>query len=910
MSLGVVLLCALLYVGILFATAWRVDALAKQGKSRLMRNPYVYSLSLAVYCTAWTYYGSVGRASASGLSFLAIYLGPAIIAPLWYFLLRKMIVISKNQRINSIADFISARYGKSGHLATLVTIIALFGVIPYISIQLKAVSFSIDVLTEHQYPYFKPDAPLLADATFWVMLAMAVFTMLFGARKLDPNERHEGLIAAVAFESLVKLIAFWVVGLFVIYGLYNGLGDLFTQAAANPETARLFSLSGAGVSPTSWTMYMLLSALAIMLLPRQFHVAVVENTHPRQVNTAMWLFPLYLLLINFLVLPIALAGKMILGSSAPSDTYVLTLPIHEHLHILSLIVFIGGFSAATSMVIVSSTAISIMVSNHLVLPMLIRLKLIGQETTPRGASTLLDVRRVSILGVLMLALLFLKSIGGSYDLVSVGLISFTAVAQFAPSALFGMYWRRGTRKGAIAGLWIGFLIWAYCLPAAAIAEAGFLSQSFITDGPWGISSLRPYHLFGMEGMDNISHAAFWSLLLNTGAFLIVSLYTQPSALELTQANIFVNIHRYVAGEEYDVVKRAAKISDLHRVMGRFLDPSHVSAIFSNFEKENKIKLDQQKNAEPELINYAETQLAGIIGASSARLAIGSVAKEENITLEEVMQVLEQTREVLRYSKALEQKSSELETTTRQLIAANEQLKALDRLKADFITTVTHELRTPVTSIKALSKILLDYRAELPEEKLQSYLNILVSESERISRLINQVLDIEKIESGTDEYLPTEPFSLDEIVRTTAGGMAQLFRERSIEFTSNIPEETLEVAGNRDRIVQVVVNLLSNALKFCDAREGRVSLSLQKAGSEAVLRVADNGKGIPPEQHVHIFDKFTQLNSKTEGKPQGTGLGLYITRKIVEHHGGSIKVMSAVGAGATFEVRLPIYPSNT
>lgn len=911
MNLQLVLLCSLAYIALLFGVAWWVDRRNQKLGRPTLQHPYVYSLSLAVYCTAWTFYGSVGRASMTGLSFISTYLGPALTAPLWLMVLRKMILISKNQRTTSIADFISARYGKNTSLATVVTLLAVLGILPYISIQLKAVTFSINILTGNRYAFFQPDAPYWWDAAFWVTVAMALFTILFGTRKLDPNERHEGLVAAVAFESMVKLIAFFAVGFWVVYRLYNGFDDLFLKASVVPEIQRLFSLQSSGVDSMQWFMHLVLSAVAVLLLPRQFHIAVVENTSPRHLNTAVWMFPLYLLLINLFVLPIAMAGKMQFGDAVAPDTYVLSLPLASNASTVALLAFIGGLSAATSMVIVSTTALSIMVGNHLVVPLLIRLRPQRGVGSNDPSGRLLNVRRIAILLVLVLAYTFLKTVGSGYDLVSVGLISFTAVAQFAPAAFGGMYWKRATQQGAMAGLLVGFAVWFYTLPLPAIADSGFLPRHFETDGLFGLIMLKPGALFGLQGLDPITHAAFWSLLLNLVVYAAVSLYTTPSALSLTQADLFVNISRYTGGQDRgDVLQREARFDDLRRVLLRFLDESRVQGMIETYTAQNPSWRPESGTAPDALIRYAETQLAGAIGSASARLVIDSVAKEQPIALEEIMEVLEQTQEVLRYSKALELQSAALEVTTLQLSAANEQLKALDRLKADFITTVTHELRTPVTSIKALSKILLDHHDELSVDKRKDYLGILVSESERIGRLINQVLDLEKIQ-GEDPGQGFQHVELNQLAADAVHNLEALYHEKRVSCNLMLPDEILITAGQRDRLLQVLVNLLSNALTFVPADEGSVELSLETLPGQAVIRVRDNGIGIPPEKQALIFDKFTQLSHRESGKPRGSGLGLFISKTIVEQHGGNISVESRPGEGACFTVILPlVQPGST
>lgn len=903
MSLSIVIVTSLLYITLLFLIAWRVDKKAKSGIS-VLNNPYIYALSLAVYCTAWTFFGSVGRAATGGLSFLGVYIGPTLLAPLWYWLLYKMMVISKNQRITSIADFISSRYGKSPALAVVVTLIAVLGIVPYISIQIKAVTFGIATLTGGQHPM---TSNFWSDAGLYVTLAMAIFTAIFGTRKLDPNERHEGLVAAIAFESLVKLIAFLAVGIFVTWSIFHGFGDLFGKAWANPATKRLFTFADSGVTPFSWNIIVFLSLFAIILLPRQFHISVVESTSPRHVAKAMWVFPLYLLLINIFVLPLAMAGKMMFDTSVHPDTYVLSLPMSQGANWLALIAFIGGFSAATSMVVVETTALSIMFSNHIVVPALIKMGWIGRsnDSLP-GDSRLLDIRRISIILVLLLAWWYQNTVGNRYDLVSVGLISFTAAAQLAPAALIGMFWSRATKQGAMAGLIIGFLLWAYCLPLPGMAQAGIISDDFLTHGLFNLPFLKPYELFGLTGLDPISHGAFWSLFFNFWAYVIVSVNTQPSTLGLRQANLFTNIHRYIKGQEADILKREAKISDLWIILNRFLGETRAAAIFREFEQQNKTTLDNLKIAHSDLINFAETHLAGAIGAASARLVMDSIVKEENITLEEVMHILDQTREAVEHSRVLEAKNQELKALTQQLTEANEQLKTLDRLKADFITTVTHELRTPVTSIKALSKIILDHHDELTPERRQAYLQVIVSESERIGRLINQVLDLEKLQEDIEAPARFEPVDISEIVRRTAGNMEEMFHEKQVLLEVQAPEDPVILSGHPDQLVQVIVNLLSNALKFTPGGgEGKVAVSLRLHDHQALLAVSDNGTGIPKDRQALIFEKFTQFSSPDTGKPTGNGLGLYITKKIVERHGGKIRLESDAHSGTTFEVSLPV-----
>ena len=903
---GIIVVASFAYVGLLFAIAAYGDKRADAGRS-LIANPYIYTLSLAVYCTSWTFYGSVGRAATSGIGFLPIYLGPTLMAALWWFLLLKMIRISKANRITSIADFVASRYGKSQLLGGLVTIIAVVGIIPYIALQLKAISTSFSIILHYPgvaMPEKIGAQPFVGDNTFYIAMMLAVFTILFGTRHLDATERHEGLVAAIAFESVVKLVAFIAVGLFVTYGMYNGFADIFQRAAENPQLHALMALGGESGSYTSWASLTLLSMFAILFLPRQFQVAVVENVDERHLNKAIWLFPLYLLAINIFVLPIALGGLLRFpAGGVDADTFMLTLPIAEKNLWIALLAFIGGLSAATGMVIVETIALSTMVCNDLVMPVLLRLHWLRLTERRDLSRLLLGIRRGAIVGILMLGYIYFYLAGEAYALVSIGLISFSAVAQFAPAIIGGMFWKGGNRLGAICGLSAGFAVWVYTLLLPSFAKSGWLPITFLSQGAWGIDLLKPQQLFGLQGLDEISHCLFWSLFVNIGLYVALSLLRRPDAAEHTQATLFVDASKqsHVSGSRF--WRGSASVNDLLALLGRFLGPDRARDALSVYAQHRGVSAIEALPPDADTVHHAESLLTGAIGSASARVMIASVVDEEPMGIDEVMHIIDEASQVLAYSRQLERQSRELEAATNELRSANLRLRELDQLKDDFISTVTHELRTPLTSIRAFSEILRD-NPHLPDVQRENFLGIVIRESERLTRLINQVLDLAKIESGSTEWQRNQ-FDLREVIDESLRATSQLFKDNGASVEAHMPAYAPEIVADRDRVTQVMLNLLSNAAKFCVPNEGRVTITLQREQDALRVDVADNGIGISDEDQAVIFDKFRQAGDTLTEKPKGSGLGLAISRQIVEHLGGRLWVVSEPGVGATFSFTLPL-----
>ncbi|MGP5307299.1 ATP-binding protein [Vreelandella alkaliphila] len=907
---AVILGTAFGYLALLFVVAAWGDRRAEQGRS-LIGSPTVYALSIAVYCTAWTFYGSVGRAADHGPSFLLIYLGPTLAMLLAPVVIRKMVRIASRQRITSIADFISARYGKSTSLGALVALMALICITPYIALQLKAITVSHAVLVN--YPN-TADATLVderfwLDKSLWVALVLAVFIILFGTRHLDASERHEGMVAAIALESLVKLVAFMAVGIFVVFVLYEGPSALFASVATMPEVAEKMGLESVPGGATGWVGMLILAFLAFLTLPRQFQVLVVENVDEQHLARASWLFPLYMLLINLFVIPIAFAGLLLGAGAGDSDSFVLTLPLSAGLEGLPLLVFIGGLSAATGMVIVETIALSTMVSNQLIMPLLLRTQRLHLSTSGELAGWLLGIRRIAIVLILLLGYLYHALIGDSYSLVTIGLVSFAGVAQFAPALLIGLYWRGATRQGATAGLIAGFLVWCYTLLLPGFAQSGWLDATFLTQGPWGISWLMPYRLFGLEDWDIYSHALLWSMLANVGLLIGVSLFSRPTPLEQTQAALFTGaLHPNL--QTTSLWRGQTTQGALKELLIRYLGNQVTHRVFNQSINKSDYRSDEPATAD--LITRSEQALAGSLGSASARVLINSVVRGEALDLESILSILDTTSQTLEYNRRLEQKSQELVAVSDELRSANEQLRELDRLKDEFVAMVSHELRTPLTSIRAFAEILRD-SDQLPDEKRQHFLGVIVHESQRLSRLIEEILDLARLESGRLTLHPV-PLDLAALARQSIDAVARLHEDRGITLDISLAADPAMVVGDQDRLEQVIINLLDNASKFADRQQPQVRLALYRHRNHFRLSVEDNGPGISADERERVFEKFHQIQQSGEtprGRPKGSGLGLPISRGIIAHLGGRLWVEDAKTlGGACLTLELPAAPKES
>jgi len=629
---------------------------------------------------------------------------------------------------------------------------------------------------------------------------------------------------------------------------------------------------------------------------------VVENVDEGHLVKAAWLLPLYLLVINLFVLPIAFAGRLrFAAGTVDADTFVLSLPLAAGHQALALFVFIGGLSAATGMVIVESVALSTMISNDLVLPLLLRSALGGSD--PDLGRRLLFARRLAIVAVVGLGHLYLVSTAAEGSLVSIGLVSFAAVAQLAPAILGGLFWRGGTRRGAITGLVGGFAVWAYTLLLPTLATSGWLSPAVLENGPFGLRWLRPHALFGLAGLDPIAHSLFWSLLVNVGAYLTWSSLGGQSAIEYGQARRFADVfYRRPETAEIPLWRADTPVETVRSLLERFLGTERTHRALASYSADRGLDLERTVYADAELVAFAERLLAGTTGAASARVALASVAREQRLGVGDVMRLLDETSRVIAARRQLEEKSRALERATEELSSANERLRELDRLKDDFLATMAHELRTPLTAIRAFTEILFDH-PELGDARRREFLTIVLKENERLTRLIGQVLDLAKIDAGQGLEKLTE-VDLAELVGDALSSVSRLAATRGVVLESRLAAGLPPLYLDRDRILQVLLNLLSNALKFC-ARDGWIGVEAAGVDGVVEVAVADDGPGVAPAERETIFDKFRQVAQPVAGRTHGTGLGLSICRGIVERHGGRIWVEASDRGGARFVFTLPL-----
>ncbi len=883
-----------IYLLVLFFIAYIAE---KNSKRKWVNNSVVYTLSLAVYCTAWTYYGSIGIAANSGINFLPIYLGPVIAAPLWIILLRKIIRISKQHKISSIADFISLRYGNHRFLGALVTVVCLLAIVPYISLQLKAVSETFQILSD-KTSYVS--TTVWDDSTFYIALLLAIFATFFGTQTTDASEKHKGIVVSVAFESILKLIFFLCVGIYVTYILFDGTEDIYLKMSKVENFKALTSINGFE-NGFNWLYTILLSFMAIFLLPRQFQMSVVENVREKHLKNAIWMFPLYLLLFNVFVIFIAWGGHLAIGNSEQAEYYALLLPLKNGNTFLSVLVFLGGFSAVISMVVVATLALSTMVSNNLIIPYGFLDRFIKSHPE-RNAKYIKNIRRVSIFMIIIGAYVFYINFSFELSLYSIGLMAFVIIAQLAPSFFAGLFWNRGSSRATITGIIAGLLVTFYTLILPFSIHALTGSNDFVQYGLLGISALKPYALFGIDFLSPPAHAFFWSIIINGVCYVVLSLMSKGNYRERNYAEMFVDSKNYTDLQDSALVwKGEAYVSEIRNVLTKFLGEARTERALNLFFRKYNLPLNMQM-ADARLINFSEKLLTGSIGSASAKILIASVVKEEEVSLIEVLKILEESKEAIARNKILREKSQELTRLTTQLQDANNELLEKDRQKDEFLDTVAHELKTPITGIRAATELLMDDSDDMPKAIRTQFLSNMLQDSDRLSRLIHNILDFEKL-SKRRTRLNLDTYNIKTTIQKTIDSIKHIAAKKAIKIDSTTADDVY-IEYDEDRIQQVLTNLVSNAVKFCEPEKGKITISYKKKEGHLKITVKDNGKGIPEEDLPFIFDKFYQSKNQNIVKPEGSGLGLSICKQIVENHNGEIWAKNNQKSGVTFGFKLP------
>ncbi len=888
MTFNLLVLACLAYVVFLFLVAFRGERLAAQGRARWLRSPLVYTLSLSIYCTAWTFYGAVGFAARSGLEFMTIYLGPTLVFVGWWWVLRKLVRIGREQRVTSIADLISSRYGKSSLLGVVVTLLCVFASTPYIALQLQSVTLSFGVFAATGDPSWTP--PDRTSTALWVAAGLALFTILFGTRNLDADEQHTGIVTAIAVEAVVKLVALLAVGVFVVWFLADGPADI---------RARIEASQGAhwNLNPSRWVGLTALSATAVLCLPRMFQVLVVENVDERHLATASWAFPLYLLGMTLFVMPIAVVGMGVLPRGANPDLFVLTLPLSQGQGGLAMLAFLGGFSSATSMVIVASIALATMVSNHIVMPLWLRLRPHGEDATDLRRLVLL-ARRMSIGAILTLGYFYYTLTGGSAALASIGLISFAGVAQLLPAMLGALFWRGASRMGALLGIGIGAAVWSYTLFLPSFGPDAVLPAQVFAEGPWGIGWLRPHALFGIEGMDPLLHAALWSLALNVTVFCLASILTFPGPEERMQGAAFVNVFERDRADLGGWSRGQADPEALLVMANRILGEEEALVYFEQVARAQG-KAGYLPDPTPEFLLALERRLAGSVGAATAHAMISELAGRTRVTVEDLMAVASESAQIMEYSARLESQREELTRTARQLREANEKLTQISAQKDGFLSQISHELRTPMTSIRAFSEILME--GDLPPDQAAHYAGIIHDEAIRLTRLLDDLLDLSVLEAGTVQ-LNLGLANLSQLIDRALAAASATRPERVFVVHRDPMAEQIHLRTDPDRLTQVLINVISNARKYCSAEAPELRITVRRKGGRVLVDFIDNGAGIPKDKQALIFEKFARLTDQT--RAGGAGLGLAICREIMVNLGGTVAYLPGQ-RGAAFRVTLPL-----
>ncbi len=863
---------AVAYVAAMFLLAHAADRAAAAGRWRWMNRPVIYTLSLSVYCSAWTFYGAVGYASRSGLEFLTIYLGPGIVFAGAWWGLRHLVRVARMHRVTSIADLISSRFGKSAGLAALVTLIAVMAATPYIALQLQSVSMALSA-------FAAPSSPLPGSVPLWTGVGLAAFAILFGTRNLAADERHHGVVMAIAVEAVVKLVAFIAVGAYVLWGLADGPADVLARIdrmASQPDGA------GWVIRPDRWVVLIALSGAAVLVLPRMFHVMVVEASDDDRLRQAGWAFPLYLFVMSFLVLPIAVVGRDMLPAGSNPDLHVLTLPLSQGQDNLAAFVFIGGFSSAMSMVVVSAIAVSTMMANHWLVPLWLRLRhgaLSADAARDDLRLLMLNARRMAILMIIGAGWTYHQLSGGTSALAVMGIVAFSGMAQVLPAMIAGLAWRGATRRGAMAGIAAGALVWLglIYLPSLGLVAPPRMPQ----------------------GIDPFAGSVLLALAVNLVLLMLVSLTDFPNPVERMQGLSFV--HAVAPDGSSADPGGGARAEALLTLAGRLWGSDHALEIFRAAAAAQG-KSGYLPDLTPRFLSDFERHMAGTVGAATAVALMTRVAGRGGVTVADLMEVAGEASRARADNLRLETATEALARTARQLQETNDKLTVLSAQKDAFLGQISHELRTPMTSIRAFSEILME--PELRDDDRARFASIIHDESGRLTRLIEDLLDLAVLEGGRVRLSPSVVNLHDLIERALASAKATAAR-RDFVLVRDVPAEHLMVITDPDRLLQVLINVIANARKYCDAATPEIRVETRRLRDGATeIDISDNGSGIPPRHEALIFEKFSRLDDPS--RAGGAGLGLAICREIMQFLGGAIAYLPGQG-GACFRITLPRRP---
>ncbi|MFY1045914.1 ATP-binding protein [Chryseobacterium sp. GP-SGM7] len=886
MSSFALFVVVLIYLALLFLVAH----LAEKKKSKLwINNPYIYALSLAVYCTAWTYYGSIGVAATSGLNYLTIYIGPIIVIPAWIYINTRIVRISRVNKISSLADFISLRYGNSRSFSAIITLVCIFAIVPYIGLQIKAISETFHLVTETAI-----SKNIFTDNATFVVILIAVFSSYYGTKYVDASEKRLGIISAIALESFLKLFFIIILGLFVIYFAFDGFSDLYQKASKFSDFKAKNTFNGIE-GAMNWMVLCMISGTAICILPRQFHTAIVENRQEKHIKTAIWFFPLYLLIFTIFIFPIAWGGRLIFeGQNVNPEFYSILIPQYFDNTLITVLVFLGGLSSCISMIIISAITLSIMLSNNLIIPY----GLLGKfkaENEIKNTRNITNIRKFSIFGLIILAFAFYKYFILKTSLDSVGLISFVVIAQLAPSFFGAIFWRRGSYKGAVIGLFAGLII---CYFGLIIPQYYFSYNSELK----GIlrEMYDVFQFFDITFLDRIPEIFFWSILVNTALFTILSVSMKGNYRERNFAELYVDIDKYIQNHENAFIWRGtAYVSDIQNILERFLGKKKTEQAMRIFNIKYSIDT-QTETADSRFIKFSENLLAGRIGTASAKILIEGVTKEDKISLKEVLNILEESKENISLNKKLTEKSKELKQLSNDLTVANENLIVKDRQKDDFLDSVAHELRTPITAIRSAGEILAD-DDDIPLDIKREFLNNIITESDRLSEIINDILYLDKLQHG-EITLNIKENNIIESYKKALNPILHLIQQKFIHISEVDLLNHYFYEYDEARFIQLFQNILGNALKFTED-QGTIQAKFSEKDNDLIIKIFNTGKNIPEEDLEMIFHKFYQSKNQNILKPIGSGLGLAISKKIIEAHKGKIKAENS-GLGVTFTITLP------